>query len=182
MNRRFGLIGILAIAVAILVLLALWIGKLLHRSDSSPAGMPGPVHSAVSGTVEFVKSRVTGGVGVALTLDTATRSPKVNSVLPGSPAERAGLLPGDIIVKVGDRATAGLPLTQVVDAIRGFTGGTATLTVQRPGSTTNLTFSIHRTSWNALQGTNNFAAPASSLATNPIPVLLPTLHPTNSGP
>jgi S1-C subfamily serine protease len=179
MNRRFGLIGILAIAIAILVLLTLWMAKLLHASVSSPPGSQGPVHSAVSGTVEFVKSRVTGGVGVALYVDTATRLPKINSVLPGSPAERAGLLPGDIIVKVGDRATTNLPLLEVVNTIRGFTGGTATLTVQRPGSTTNLTFSVHRSSWSSLEGTNNFMAPASSLATNPIPVLLPTLRGTN---
>src|SRR5207244_4336972 len=42
--------------------------------------------------------------------------------LDGSPAQKAGLKPGDAILKVDDQATAGWSLSQVVEKIRGQKG------------------------------------------------------------
>jgi len=52
----------------------------------------------------------------------------------GTPAERAGLRPGDAILKVDEKETAGLPLDQVVDRILGPPGSTVTLTLLRPST------------------------------------------------
>lgn len=53
----------------------------------------------------------------------------VQSPLRGSPAERAGLLPLDWIVKVNDEETFGWTIAQAVSKIRGPKGTTVTLTI-----------------------------------------------------
>lgn len=49
--------------------------------------------------------------------------------LPGTPAERAGLLPGDKIIKINDEETYGMPLDKAVSKIRGPGGTSVTLTI-----------------------------------------------------
>jgi carboxyl-terminal processing protease len=49
------------------------------------------------------------------------------------PAEKRGLLPGDVIIGVDDKPIRGLRLDQVVDRIRGPQGTTVKLTVTREG-------------------------------------------------
>lgn len=53
--------------------------------------------------------------------------------LSNSPAEKAGIQPGDFIVKVNKEATAGMPITQVVSKIRGNKGTKVHLTLERGG-------------------------------------------------
>jgi len=53
--------------------------------------------------------------------------------LKGSPAERAGLLPGDKILKIDDRDTSNLTTEDAVKLIRGPKGTTVTLSVARAG-------------------------------------------------
>lgn len=49
--------------------------------------------------------------------------------LDGSPAQKAGIKPGDAIVKVNDQSVAGWSLNQVVEKIRGPKGTDVTLTI-----------------------------------------------------
>ncbi|MBM3231363.1 S41 family peptidase [Candidatus Peregrinibacteria bacterium] len=60
----------------------------------------------------------------------------------GSPAEAAGLLPGDQIIKVDGTPLAGLDFGEAVDKVRGPRGSTATLTIRRNG--TELTVKVTR--------------------------------------
>ncbi|MFH0773348.1 MAG: S41 family peptidase [bacterium] len=53
--------------------------------------------------------------------------------LKNSPAEKAGMLAGDYIIKVNNEATAGMPLTQVVSKVRGNKGTKVHLTLLRNG-------------------------------------------------
>lgn len=62
--------------------------------------------------------------------------------LKNSPAEKAGLRAGDIIVKVDSKPTADMLLTQVVSLVRGNKGTKVTLTVEREGK--ELDFSVMR--------------------------------------
>lgn len=55
--------------------------------------------------------------------------------LAGSPAEKAGVKPGDAIVKVNDQATFGWTIAQAVDKIRGEKGTEVVLTVASKDST-----------------------------------------------
>ncbi len=51
--------------------------------------------------------------------------------LKNSPAERAGILAGDFVIKIDDKSTQGMTLPQVVSKIRGKGGTKVKLTLQR---------------------------------------------------
>ncbi len=77
-----------------------------------------------------------------------------------SPAQRAGLKPGDIILKVNEGDVGGLPLEQVVQRILGPSGTPVSLTIFNPGSgrTSEVTIIrarviIRSVTWQRLPGT-----------------------------
>jgi len=53
--------------------------------------------------------------------------------MPGTPAEKAGLKPGDFLMKVDDMSTDGLLVGDVADKIRGEVGTKVTLLISRKG-------------------------------------------------
>lgn len=59
---------------------------------------------------------------------------EVVSPIEDTPAFRAGIHAGDVILDVGGESTADLPLDEVVDRIRGVPGTTVTVTIRRAGS------------------------------------------------
>jgi S1-C subfamily serine protease len=70
--------------------------------------------------------------------DTAASGARVTKVAPGSPAERAGILANDIVVKVGDRTIAGVD--EFVIAVRQLEAGRdAPIEVIRDGKPLTLT-------------------------------------------
>ena len=176
MNRWLRVFSLIAIVAAVAFLV--WRAKTAshgvfasgNASPSAPAAGSSaqtPVELAVANSLATIKREVTGGVGLMLMMDHPAGPPKVAGVLPGSPAESAGLRAGDLILNVGERATAGQPLAKVIEEIRGLTLGRVTVTVQRPGST-NLVLTMSRSSWNSLGKTNMYSAPVA------IPTNLPT--------
>ncbi len=76
------------------------------------------------------------GVGVQIQHDELDNL-KVVTPLEGTPAHRAGILPGDLIKKVNGQTTIGFSLDQAVDVITGTPGTTVTLTIDRPGDDGN---------------------------------------------
>jgi carboxyl-terminal processing protease len=54
--------------------------------------------------------------------------------MPNSPASRAGVMPGDVILEIDGREIAGLTLEEAVNLIRGPKDSTVVLTVRRLGS------------------------------------------------
>lgn len=73
------------------------------------------------------------GVGMEITIRDGRVT--VVSPLPGTPAEAAGILPGDWIQAVDGESTEGWTLEQASMRIRGPEGTTVTLTVQHPDGT-----------------------------------------------
>jgi carboxyl-terminal processing protease len=80
--------------------------------------------------------------------------------LDNSPAQRAGLRPGDIILQVNQESVTRLPLEQVVQRIRGPRGTTVTLTLLDPNTeqTRDVTLirarvAVHNVTWQQLPGT-----------------------------
>jgi carboxyl-terminal processing protease len=56
---------------------------------------------------------------------------EIASLIPGQPAEAAGVLPGDIILAVGDQSIVGLGLYEAIGYIRGPAGTEAVLKIAR---------------------------------------------------
>ncbi len=80
-----------------------------------------------------------GGVGISLGFK--DKNLAVMSPLPKTPAEKAGLLAGDLILKITDKAnkvdkeTTGISLEEAVNLIRGKVGTEVTLKMYREGKT-----------------------------------------------
>lgn len=71
------------------------------------------------------------GMEVGMSDDMVT----VIAPLPGTPAEKAGILSGDAIIKIDDTSTEGMNTDEAVRLIRGERGTTVHLTVFRKGDT-----------------------------------------------
>jgi carboxyl-terminal processing protease len=82
------------------------------------------------------------GIGAELAL----RDNRIVVVAPikGSPADKAGILPEDVIVEVDGASIEGQTLTEVVRKIRGQRGTKVALGVERKGSPAMLTITITR--------------------------------------
>ena len=74
-----------------------------------------------------------GGIGIYIGQDDKSKQTLIIEPITGTPADRAGLKAGDIIVSVDGHATKGLPLDPVMNLIRGKAGTTAHLLVERQG-------------------------------------------------
>jgi carboxyl-terminal processing protease len=68
----------------------------------------------------------------------------VNYPIPGSPAFRAGLRPGDVIAKVNGQSTEGMNTQQVAEKLKGPKGTKVHITITREGYEQPLEFDITR--------------------------------------
>jgi carboxyl-terminal processing protease len=82
------------------------------------------------------------GVGMVV----APKESKTVVVQPyvGAPAFNAGIRPGDVIMKVDDKATDGLTTTDVADMLKGPKGTVVKITVSREGYEQSLVFTVTR--------------------------------------
>ena len=82
------------------------------------------------------------GIGVYMVKDTETNQIMVLSPIKNSPAEKAGIRPGDYIVEVDGNACTGDDFSNISNKIKGEEGSTVKLKIQRDGET--LDFEIKR--------------------------------------
>ncbi len=71
--------------------------------------------------------------GLGITVGLKDHYPVVIAPIEGTPAYRAGLVPGDLIVKIENRDTFDLSLKEVVDILRGEPGTSVRIRVDRKG-------------------------------------------------
>lgn len=83
------------------------------------------------------------GVGIQLGFNKDKRL-VVMAPLSGTPAQKAGIKPGDLIVKIGDTDTTNMTLPEAVNSIRGTKGTSITLTIFRDGDTDTRLFTLKR--------------------------------------
>jgi carboxyl-terminal processing protease len=98
-------------------------------------------------TAAIVKSDDKGsfeGIGAAIQYDPKSLRPRIAHVYKGTPAEKAGLRHGDIILEVDDSSTENLTLLEVITLIRGPKDTTTVLSILREGEQTPLDVPVVR--------------------------------------
>lgn len=82
------------------------------------------------------------GIGTELVMKDGSLT--VDSVLEGSPAQKAGVLPKDIILEIDGQKVAGMQFVDAIDKIRGPQGSTVSLTLLRADHDGNVKVTITR--------------------------------------
>ena len=93
-------------------------------------------HSSYLDTEEYKELKVGttgrfGGLGIQVTMEDGFV--KVISPIDDTPAQRAGIEPGDLIIKLDDQPVKGMSLTNAVKIMRGEVGSEIVLTIVREG-------------------------------------------------
>ncbi|HEY3909972.1 MAG TPA: S41 family peptidase [Stellaceae bacterium] len=83
-----------------------------------------------------------GGIGV--TLDPSPDQFRIIKVMPGGPADLAGIRAGDTIAAINGKPTAGRARDDVLDELRGPVLGPVTLGIDRPGAGETREFRLQR--------------------------------------
>ncbi len=127
--------------------IAAWVARIAH----STLGVPPAITimeltaAAVGGLDEYSAFLTTGQlddlyaqiegnfVGLGVELKGADDGLLVVHVIPGSPAERAGLRAGDHVVGIGGRSLGGMHVDEAAQLLQGPEGSTVTLAIARTG-------------------------------------------------
>jgi carboxyl-terminal processing protease len=97
--------------------------------------------------------------GIGATVTIRNHQPTILQTVPGSPAQKAGLRPGDVIAQVDGKPVSELPLEQVVRMVRGKPGTTVHLQILRKGAKplefdiTRAKVKVPEVAWHLLPGT-----------------------------
>lgn len=84
------------------------------------------------------------GVGMQIVQRLSDNKTMVVSPFVGSPAFKAGIRPGDIILKVDDKSTAGITSTDIADMLKGPKGTTVHIAMGREGVPDPIVFTLVR--------------------------------------
>ncbi len=87
-----------------------------------------------------------GGIGIQIDTDRINGTPyiMVRSPIVGTPAYEAGIMAGDLIMKIDGQSTESMALNKVVDSIQGEPGTKVTLNILHEGSKTPVDMEITR--------------------------------------
>lgn len=83
-----------------------------------------------------------GGLGIEVGMENGFV--KVISPIDDTPAQKAGVQAGDLIVKLGDKPVKGLSLEEAVKLMRGKPGSVLTLTIMREGQSAPIEIDVER--------------------------------------
>jgi len=83
-----------------------------------------------------------GGIGIVITMKDGILT--VISPIEGTPAYKAGIMAGDVIVKINGESTRDMALWESVKMMRGPTGGEVVLTIVREGEPEPLEYTLKR--------------------------------------
>ena len=75
-----------------------------------------------------------GGIGIQVQMDPKTRRLMVMTPLPGTPAYKAGIKSGDLIMEVEGKSSEGISLEDAVKTLQGKPGTEVTIGIQHAGS------------------------------------------------
>lgn len=135
--------------------------KFVSSTTSMPLSDEERVHGAISGLVDaygdpytiflppedaaYFEEDISGNFsGVGMEVGMRDSVVTVIAPLPDTPAEQAGLIAGDVIVRIDETSTEGMGTDEAVRLIRGEKGTEVVLTVFREGEDEFLEFTIIR--------------------------------------
>jgi carboxyl-terminal processing protease len=104
-------------------------------------------HSAFLDAAEYEAMRIsTSGHYSGVGLEVAAQDGRVVIVTPieGSPADRAGVRAGDVLLEIDGRAVEAARLDEAIERMRGFVGSTVRMAVSREGEPEPLQFELAR--------------------------------------
>ena len=104
-------------------------------------------HSAFLDAAAYDEMRVnTAGSYTGIGIEVSAVNERVTVVAPieGSPAERAGVLAGDVVLAVDGIPVSAIRLNEAIERLRGFPGSRVRLAVNREGEPQPLTFDLER--------------------------------------
>jgi carboxyl-terminal processing protease len=111
------------------------------------ASVPGGAH-IMSAQERKVAEQFQGnryvGIHIALGVNDEQKLPSMFDVFEGGPADRAGVLKGDLLEEVNGMSTRGVLLREVVDRLRGEEGTDVTIKVRQPKAKTSRVLKITR--------------------------------------
>lgn len=136
--------------------------ELIHKNFySQPVDDQALVYGAIKGMVQALGDKHSGystpaeaqinstslsgeleGIGAEVEL--SGKYLKIISPFPGSPAEKVGVLPSDLVIKVNGEDIGGQDLTTIISKVRGKAGTNVKLTIIRDGEKDPLEFEITR--------------------------------------
>jgi carboxyl-terminal processing protease len=115
--------------------------------DGLAASVPGGLE-LLEGKESKVAEQIAGnryvGIQVAVTMDEEAKLPKILSAFPGGPADRAGMIGGDVIEAVDGVDIGGGTLAEYIDRLRGAEGTAVIVRARRAGEKAPLTFRMTR--------------------------------------
>src|SRR5690349_20004519 len=98
--------------------------------------------------------------GIGATVEIKNDRPTIVAPIDGSPAQKAGLQPGDVMLAVNGKSTEGQTLQQVVSQVLGAAGTKVTSTIFPPKTNktrdvtiTRARIELHNVTWRQLPGT-----------------------------
>lgn len=120
---------------------------LMRGAINGMIGALGDEHSSYMSPEDFKNANASlegAYEGIGAYVDTTTEYLTITSPIPGSPAERAGLQPGDQVVAIDDEDMTGTPAEAARLKVLGPAGTTVKLTILREGEADLLEFSVTR--------------------------------------
>ncbi|MBR6088530.1 MAG: S41 family peptidase [Anaerolineaceae bacterium] len=110
--------------------------KLMEGAIRGMISVLGDPHTRYADPSEYqaeVESSAGNYQGIGAYVDVTGEYVKVNSLISGSPAEEAGLMPGDLVIGLNGKDVTGIDPNVVLQDIRGPEGTSVILTIQREG-------------------------------------------------
>ena len=107
----------------------------------------GDQHTAYMNPDQFMQANIPMDgeyEGIGAWVDTSTEFLTIISPMPGSPAEEAGLQPGDEVIEIDGEDMTGLDGSLVIRKVLGPAGSSVVLTIQREGETAPFEVTIVR--------------------------------------
>ncbi len=134
----------------------------LGKPDSSPEGFIA-AHALVRGMVRYVDEGHTyfldqqqyqdyqswsrgdnTYVGIGISVTSKDGQPRIVEVYDGTPAQQAGLQPGDLLVSIDGQAVGGMSLDEMTGLVRGPAGTPVQIVVRRGDDPTDLPITVQR--------------------------------------